>query len=150
MPPVPFDNKIFGVLDRAVNNLFTLLQKQQTAKSIKSPMTKLLQGIHHAITNPETILNSIQNETIDEQTKERVLKVITTVNSRSYERDVKKIWEKFKTHQDVSLLVSQLDEYFTENDQYEEITDDQDIRPTEIIAQKDIKLIYYQWFGPDS
>jgi len=144
--PVPFDNHIFPVLDRAVNNLLASFQKQQTAKGIKPQMTKLLQGIYHAITNPENNPNFIQSEVIDEEVKQRVLKVITTVNYRSYERDVKLIWEKFKTHKDISLLVSELDEYFVESDQYEELTDDIDIRPVEIIAEKDIKLICYQWF----
>jgi hypothetical protein len=96
----------------------------------------------HQSLNP----NFIQSEVIDEEVKQRVLKVITTVNYRSYERDVKLIWEKFKTHKDISLLVSELDEYFVESDQYEELTDDIDIRPVEIIAEKDIKLICYQWF----
>jgi hypothetical protein len=127
----------------------TSFQKQQTATGIKPQMTKLLQSIHHAITNPE-VSGFSQSEVVDEQARERVLKVITTVNSRSYERDVKAIWEKFKSHKDISLLVSELDEYFVDSDQYEELTDDQDIRPIEIIEQKDIKLICYQWFKPDS
>jgi len=147
--PIPFDNQIFPVLDRAVSNLLASFQKQQTATGIKPQMTKLLQSIHHAITNPE-ISGFSQSEVVDEQARERVLKVITTVNSRSYERDVKAIWEKFKSHKDISLLVSELDEYFVDSDQYEELTDDQDIRPIEIIEQKDIKLICYQWFKPDS
>ncbi|MEA5578686.1 SNF2-related protein [Anabaena sp. UHCC 0451] len=148
--PVPFDNRIFGVLDRAVNNLLTSLQKQQTAKGFKPAMTKLLQSIYHAITNPDSIPDVIQSEPIEEEVKQQVLKVITTVNYRSYERDVRKIWESFKSHKDISLLISELDNYFVESDQYEELTDDQDIRPAEIIEQKDIKLICYQWFKPDS
>lgn len=147
--PVPFDNKIFGVLDKAVNNLLTSLKKQQTAKSFKPQMTKLLQSIYHAITNPETITGVIDSQVIDEEVKQQVLKVITTVSYRSYERDVKRIWERFKSHKDISLLISELDKYFIESDQYEEMTDEQDIRPVEIIKEKDIKLICYQWFKPN-
>jgi superfamily II DNA or RNA helicase len=147
--PVPFDNKIFCVLDKAVNNLLTSLKKQQTAQSLKPQMTKFLQSIYHAITNPETITGVIYSQVIDEEVKQQVLKVITTVNYRSYERDVKKIWERFKSHKDISLLISELDKYFIESDQYEEMTDEQDIRPVEIIKEKDIKLICYQWFKPN-
>jgi superfamily II DNA or RNA helicase len=148
--PISFDKQIFEVLDRAVNNLLTSFQKQQTAKSIKEPMTKLLQGIYHAITNPEINSEFIQSEAIEEETKIQVLKVITTINPRSYERDIKKIWERFASHKDISLLISELNQYFVDSDQYDELTDDQNIRPIEIIEQKDIKLICYQWFKPDS
>ena len=79
-----------------------------------------------------------------------MLKVITTVNSRSYERDIKGVWEYFKTHKNVNLLVTELNEYFAVSDQYEELEDEQDIRPIEVIERKDIKLICYQWFKPDS
>ncbi|MCC5600891.1 hypothetical protein LC586_17105 [Nostoc sp. CHAB 5714] len=146
LPPVEFDNRIFPVLERAIGNLFTSFQQQQTAKGIKPQMSKLLQNIHHALTQPDLF----QSEPIDEETKERVLKVITTVNSRSYERDIKAVWENFKQHKNINLLIFELDEYFVDTDQYEELADDQDIRPIEIIQQKDIKLICYEWFKPDS
>lgn len=149
LPPVPFDKEIFSVLPKAVNNLLTFFQKQQTAQIIKPKMTKSLQIIHDAITNPETIPDCILSEPIDEQTKEHVLKVITTVPCKSYERDVKKIWDKFKTYKNINLLISDLDEYFVNNDQYEELNDDQDIKHIEIIEEKDIKLICYQWFKPN-
>ncbi|WP_198161184.1 hypothetical protein, partial [Anabaena sp. CA = ATCC 33047] len=138
LPPVEFDKHIFPVLDGAIQKLLTSFQKQQTGKGIKPQMTRVLQSIYHAITNPESNPEFIQSEPIDEETKARVLKVITTVNYRSYERDVKKIWESFKSHKDISLLVSELDEYFVDSDQYEELTDEQDIRPIEIIEEKDI------------
>ena len=46
--------------------------------------------------------------------------------------------------------MAELDEYFVDTDQYEELEDEKDIRPVEIIQQKDIKLICYQWFKPDT
>ncbi len=143
---VPFDNTIFSVLDRAINNLLTLFEKQRTAKSLKPQMNKLLLSIYHAINNYDISPGVIQSEPINEEVKQQILKVITTVNYRSYERDIKKIWDKFKSHKDISLLISDLDKYFVESDQYDEMTDDQNIRPTEIIEAKDIKLICYQWF----
>lgn len=63
-------------------------------------MFKLLQNIHHALTQPDLF----QVEPTDEEAKKRVLKVITTVNSRSYERDVKSVWEKFKNHKTLAYL----------------------------------------------
>ena len=145
LSPVEFDKHIFYVLEQAVGNLMAFFEKQKTAKNIKQKMSKLLQNIHHALTQADLS----QNETIDEEAKERVLKVITTVNYRSYERDIKGIWENFKNHKNVSLLVNGLDEYFVESDQYAELEDEQNIRPVEIIQRKDIKLICYQWFKPE-
>ena len=145
LSPVEFDKHIFSVLEQAVSNLMAFFEKQKTAKNIKQKMSKLLQNIHHALTQADLS----QNETIDEEAKERVLKVITTVNYRSYERDIKGIWENFKNHKNVSLLVNGLDEYFVESDQYAELEDEQNIRPVEIIQRKDIKLICYQWFKPE-
>lgn len=87
------------------------------------------------------------NQTIDEEVKERVLKVITTVNPRSYELDLQEFWKSFTEHKDINQLLSELDEYFVDTDQYSEIEDEQDIRPMhEIIQRKDIQLICYQWF----
>ena len=149
LPSIPFDKEIFSVLPKAVNNLLTFFQKQQTDQIIKPKMTKFLQIIHHTITNPESNPDFIQGEIIEEEVKTRVLKVITTVPYRIYEKDVKKIWAKFNTHKDISLLISDLDEYFVDNDQYEKHEDVQDIRPLEIIEEKDIKLICYQWFKPN-
>lgn len=39
-----------------------------------------------------------------------------------------------------------LDEYFVDTDQYADMEEEQDMRPVEIIQQKDIQLICYQWF----
>jgi len=65
------------------------------------------------------------------------------VNYRSYEKDIKVIWDNFKENENknVNLLVAQLDKYFAEINQYEELEDEQDIRPIEAIERKDIKLI---------
>ncbi|NJN11879.1 MAG: helicase [Richelia sp. RM1_1_1] len=145
LPPVEFDKRIFPVLEGAINNLMTFFQKQQTAKNIKPKMSKLLQQIFQVLTQPDLF----QSELADEEAKERILKVITTVNYRSFEKDIKVILEDFTTHKKVNLLVAQLDEYFVENDQYAEL-EDEDIRTIEAIERKDIKLICYQWFKPDS
>ncbi|HLP87678.1 MAG TPA: helicase-related protein [Nostocaceae cyanobacterium] len=146
LPPVEFDRQIFPVLEGAVNNLLSFFQRQQTAQSIKPKLTKLLQNIYQVLTEPE----QFTTEPIDPEAKERVLKVITTVNARSYERDVKTIWEKFKNHKNPSLLLSELDEYFVDSDQYTELEEEQEMKPIDIIQQKDIQLICYQWFKPDS
>lgn len=85
--PVPFDDAIFAVLESATRNLMTYFKKQQVTSQIKHQLTKLLQKIHHALTQ----LSWLQDETADQEARERILKVITTVNLRIYERDIKEI-----------------------------------------------------------
>ena len=68
LPLVEFDNEIFKVLEGAINNLMTFFQRQQTAKSIKPKMPKLLLQIYQALTqtnllqpSPLTTLSLIDN-----------------------------------------------------------------------------------------
>ncbi|HEY9703314.1 MAG TPA: hypothetical protein V6C58_12755 [Allocoleopsis sp.] len=84
---------------------------------------------------------------------ERVLQVITTVNSRSYERDIKLIWDNFKTHQNREKLLNELDEYFVDTNLYTDTSTTLSTskifeRTIDIIDKSDIKLICYQWFKP--
>ena len=143
--PVPFDNAIFAVLEGATLNLMTYFKKQQTSRQIKPKLTKLLQKIHHALTQ----FNLFQEEPADQEAIERILKVITTVNLRIYERDIKEIWDRYVQHQDLNVLTSELDECFVENDQYNEIGEEEELTPLEMIQEKDIQLVCYQWFKPE-
>ncbi|MCT7951729.1 SNF2-related protein [Ancylothrix sp. C2] len=144
--PVEFDYRIFSVLETAVSNLLNILQKQQTGKSVKPSMTKLLQKINYALIQPNLFQ---QNPILDEDAKQRVLKILTTVNSRSYERDIKLIWEAFTNHKNLSLLLTKLDEYFLETGHYSELDEPTETRPVQqSIKKQDIQLICYQWFKP--
>ncbi|MBE9224784.1 helicase [Phormidium sp. LEGE 05292] len=140
--PVKFDNSIFDVLDKAISNLMTYFKKQRTSRQLKPQLTKLLQKVYHALTQ----ISLSQEEPIYKEAKERVLKVITTINLRIYERDIKAIWEKYVLSKDLNALVSELDELFVEQDQYYEL-DEEELDPLEMIKEEDIQLVCYQWFN---
>ena len=138
LAPVQFDNQIFPVLEQAINNLFTSFQEQQGAKIIKLKLEKIVEKIYQ-------VLNQCDISLIDQEAKERVIKVITTVPSYSYKKDMKTFWNNFLIHKNINILLTDIDKYFQENGQYSEI----EIQPIhKIIQRHDIKLICYQWFKP--
>ncbi len=145
MQPVPFDNDIFEVLERSVHNLLQDFKRRQVIGKLKPPLSKLLQKIHYALT--QLTLDAPAPEY--QEVKERVLRVMTTGNLRSYERDIKPIWENYAESQDLETLVSELDEFFVEQDLYHEINEEEDLSPLEMIKAEDIQLVCYQWFKPD-
>ena len=51
----------------------------------------------------------------DKETEEKILKVITTNTLRGFEKDIKSIWSKFIESKDKNLLISELDEFFSNN-----------------------------------
>lgn len=76
LPPVEFDNAIFAVLQGAVNNLIEDFQKQQSSVRIKPNLSKLVQKISTALTQDDRP-STDETET---QAKERVLRILTTIN----------------------------------------------------------------------
>ncbi|MFB2895106.1 helicase-related protein [Aerosakkonemataceae cyanobacterium BLCC-F50] len=138
MQSVVFDNDIFGILEQAVDNLLQDFKRQQVSSRLKPRLPKLLQKIYHS-------LNLYTLEPEEEAIKQRVLKVITTVNLRIYERDIKPFWERYVENQDLNALVSALNDLFVAQELDYEI-DEQDLTPTEIIKAEEIQLICYQWF----
>jgi hypothetical protein len=83
----------------------------------------------------------------DIEAKERVLQTITGVNLRTYEKDIKAIWEKFVESRDLGVLVGDLDELFVDQQLYDEIEEqDEDINALEMIREEDVQLVCYQWF----
>jgi NACalpha-BTF3-like transcription factor len=133
---------IFDILEGAVRNLMAYFKKQQTGSQLKPKLNKRLQQIYYTLTEFKPI-NSKQTY---QEMKQRVLKVITTVNLRVYERDIKINWEKYLENKDLYALVSDLDELFVDQDQYHEIEEEQEVNPLEIIEEEDIHLVCYQWF----
>lgn len=140
--PVKFDNSIFDILSGAVHNLMAYFKKQQAGSQFKPKLNKRLQQIYHALTE----LEPLNEEPTYQDMKQRVLKVITTVNLRVYERDIKLSWEKYLESRNLHTLVSDLDELFVDQDQYPEIESEQEVNPLEIIEEEDIQLVCYQWF----
>lgn len=144
LPPVKFDSAIFRVLDTATSHLLTYFQKQQASSKLKPKLTKLLQKINHALTQPDLF----QAEISDPEAKERILAVIMTVPLRIYERDIKSIWEEFVKSQNLNLLICHLDEYFIDNELYNEVEDQTKSNLLEEVQREDIQLVCYQWFKP--
>jgi hypothetical protein len=145
LPPVQFDTAIFRVLSTATHNLLELLRRQHTSSKLKPQLTQLLQKIHHALTQPTLF----ENQPLDGEAKVRILKVISTVNLRIYERDIKGIWDSYTQHQDLNALVAELDEYFVDNDLYHEIIEEKEENLTKAIKEEDIRLVCYEWFKPE-
>ncbi len=160
LQPVKFDNAIFRVLETATDHLMTYFQKQQTSNKLKPQLTKLLQKIYQALTQSDLF----EEKTEDKETEEKILKVITTNTLRGFEKDIKSIWSKFIESKDKNLLISELDEFFSNNKLYNEIEvegcsrlesisnrlveaeNKHDI--LELIKREDIQLVCYQWFKP--
>ena len=160
LPPAQFDSAIFEILETAIDHLLTYFQKQQTSKKIKPRLTKPLQKIYQALTQPDLF----EEKTEDKETEEKILKVITTNTLRGFEKDIKSIWNKFIESKDKNLLISELDEFFGDNKLYSEIEVEGCSRLEsisnrlvetenkhnilEIIKREDIQLVCYQWFKP--
>jgi hypothetical protein len=51
--------------------------------------------------------------------------------------------------QDLNVLTSELDECLVENNQYNEIGEEEELTPLEMIQEEDIQLVCYQWFKPE-
>ena len=144
LPPVPFDNAIFAVLEGATRNLLQEVKKRQSSTRLRPALSKLLQKIQTAITQTDLFMT----EVIDLEAKERVLQVIVSVNLRSYEKDIKTVWDRFVMGQDLTVLVSDLDELFVDQELYHEVEEEEETNPLEVIKEEEIQLVCYQWFKP--
>lgn len=143
LQPVPFDSGIFRILDSATRQLLEHFQKQQSGKQLKPRLTKVVSSIHHILTDPSSLNNKTELETPIIQ---RVTQVITDAQLRIHENDLKAIWKDFTQHQNFSQLVSDLDEYFIDNELYQDLDSETQPTPLEIIQEHDIKLVCYEWF----
>lgn len=145
LPPVPFDNAIFAVLNGALGNLLSDLQKRQVSGRLRPSLSKLLQKVQTALTQSDLFVT----EPTDTEAKDRVLQTITSVNLRTYEKDIKTIWEKFVESRDECVLVGDLDELFVDQQLYDEIEEqDEDVNALEMIKEEEVQLVCYQWFRP--
>ena len=147
LPPAEFDNAIFAVLEGATRNVFQNFRKQQSGKRIQPPLSKVLQKIHTALTQPNLL--DPNPDTNDLETKKKVLQVITTLTAlKNYEKDIKAYWEKFTQSQNLQTLIEDLDALFLDQNLYYEVDEAKEPDILEIIKQEEIKLICYQWFKP--
>lgn len=147
LPPVQFDNAIFAILNGAVRNLLFDLQKRQVSAGLRPKLSTLLQKVQTALTQ----LDLFTTDLADTEALERVLQTITGVSLRTYEKDIKAIWEKFVESRDLSKLVGDLDELFVDQQLYDEIEEqDEDVNALEMIQEQDVQLVCYQWFKPNT
>jgi len=147
LPPVQFDNTIFAVLNGAVRNLLSDLQKRQVSGRLRPTLSRLLQKIQTALLTQSHLFTT---ESADTEAKERVLQTITGVNLRTYEKDIKSIWEDFVESRDLGVLVGDLDELFVDQQLYDEISEqEEEVNPLEMIKEVEVQLVCYQWFKPE-
>jgi hypothetical protein len=147
LPPVPFDNAIFAILEGATRNLLQDIKKQQTGSQMKPPLSKLLHKIETAFTQSD--LSDLFSEPVDEEVKERVLKVIVASEGlRSFERDVKAVWDRFVSSKNLGVLIADLDELFIDQQLYHDIEQEESINQLNVIKEEEIQLVCYEWFKP--
>ncbi len=145
LPPVSFDNAIFAVLCGAVRNLLSDFQKRQVSGQLRPTLSKLLQKIQTALTQSDLSTT----EPADTEAKDRVLQTITGVNLRTYEKDIKTIWDNFVESRDLGALVGNLDELFVDQQLYDENSEqEEDVNALSMIKEEEVQLVCYQWFKP--
>lgn len=144
MQPVRFDNDIFEVLEAGVDNLLKDFKRRQNSQKLPPKLTKQLRQIYHVLTrlNPDVV------ESENLEVKERVTKIIETVNLRNYERDVKRIWQEYIDGKNLDKLLSDLDELFVDEELYDRLEEEDKSTTLETIKAEDIQLVCYQWFKP--
>lgn len=135
-------NAIFAVLEGATRNLLSDLQKRGTSLRLRQKLSKTLQNIQTALTQSDLFTTEVS---ADVEAKERVMQTITEVNLRTYEREIKKTWEKFVESRDLNLLVADLDELFVDQQLYDEIEEqEENINALSAIKAEEVQLVCYQ------
>ena len=143
--PVPFDNAIFAVLQGAVENVLDSLKKTQSSTQLSPKLSKLMRDIHIALTQT----NLLDEGEVNQESIDRILMIISQESLRTYESDIRKIWNQYKEDRDKSKLVDQLDEYFVANQIGEDLLAQlEPENPLETITREDIQLVCYEWFKP--
>ena len=164
MPTAPFDSSIFRVLPTAIDTLLEMFKRQETGNKIKRKLTKLFQNINETLNQIDLSsgtpvqLNLLKSESvqlplnfnnpIDPKTIKLIQKVITTQNLKTFETEIRNLWQNYVDTKNLEKLIEDLDAYFAENGLYQEFEEEEEIKPLDIIKRENIKLICYQWFKP--
>ena len=145
LSPIPFDNAIFAVLQGAVENVLDSLKKTQSSTQLSPKLSKLMRDIHIALTQ-----NSLLDEDeVNQESLDRVLTIISQESLRTYESDIKNIWNQYKENRDKPKLIDQLDQYFVANQIGEDLLSQLEPETSlETITREDIQLVCYEWFNP--
>jgi superfamily II DNA or RNA helicase len=149
LKPAPFNYSIFPIVNSATHYLLQYFQKQQSSKQLKPRLTKVLNSIHHVLTDYSPLDTLIAIDSSDlSPIIQRITQVITERQLRIHEKDLKNFWTDYIKHKNLTQLVTQLDEYFIDNELYSDLESPEQPTPLELIQEQDIKLVCYQWFIP--
>ncbi|MGE5658457.1 MAG: helicase-related protein [Actinomycetota bacterium] len=143
LPPAQFNNMIFPVLESAVNNLMEIFKQQQAGSKIKPALTKLLNNVLQVFVQPDLFQVSPSSDISD-----RIISVINTTNLNAFERDIRRMWDRFKESRNLAELAADLDEFFAENELYVGMEEDPNLKTFKMVKREDIQLICYEWFYP--
>ena len=101
----------------------------------------IIQRIYTALTQGD-LLETDESDMAD---KERVLKIITSINLKTFEKEIRQIWDNYRGEQNLTNLVAELDEYFIEKEIGLDLGD-QEETTLDIIKKEDVQLVCYEWF----
>ena len=132
----------------AIRNILDSLQKSKSTAKIASKLTKYPQQIYQALTQPSLF----EESTVEKEVRDRILKVIKETNLRSYDRELKAIWNQYTQDQKIDEFIQMIDELFIENDYYSHLEPEEDTKEAMLksIQRQDIQLICYEWIRPQS
>jgi hypothetical protein len=148
LPPAQFDASVFMSFEGAICNILDSLQRSKSTAKIATKLTKYPQQIYQALTQPSLL----EESTVEEEVRDRILKVIKETNLRSYDRELKAIWNQYAQSQKIDEFIQELDELFVSNEYYNHLEPDEDTSEAMLksVQRQDIKLICYEWIQPKS
>jgi superfamily II DNA or RNA helicase len=146
LPPTEFDASVFMSFEGAIRNILNSLQKGKATSQILPRLTKYPQNIYNALTQPSLF----ETSTAAEAVRDRILKVIKETNLRSYDRELKEIWNHYAQTQNIDDFIQTIDELFIENDYYSNLEPEENTKEAMLksIQRQDIQLICYEWIKP--
>jgi superfamily II DNA or RNA helicase len=146
LPPAQFDASVFMSFEGAIRNILDSLQKSKSTAKIASKLTKYPQQIYQALTQPSLW----EESTVEEEVCDRILKVIKETNLRSYDRELKAIWNQYTQSKNIDEFIQELDELFVSNEYYSHLEPGENTLEATLksVQRQDIKLICYEWIKP--
>jgi hypothetical protein len=143
LKPVQFDNAIFAILEPAIDQILAFFKRQQTGAKVKPTLNKTEQKIVAALNQPSLL----ESEPPDPEAIDRIQQVFSTIELKSLNKEIKRIWGNFIEHKQVNVMIDDLDQLFAENDYYNQI--EEELTPIKIIKREEIQLVCFEWFRPE-
>jgi len=132
----------FAIPDGAVKNVLEEISCQKSRQQLKPSLGKLAQRIYKALTQSNLGITIEKPEV-----KARILRTITAIDFKPYQKDIQRIWDEFADSQekDINTLIANLDQYFTDKELGEDMSND--LEENDHPDKDDFKLVCYQWFN---